>query len=158
MKLDRRQNFTFILALLIGVGSTMSVRASELDDLKAQMRVMQETMDQMQKKITHLEQENQKQKQQQQQQVATSKKAPAPPAEGPRGAPPARDANGNAVVTLVPKPVTVEGHASEVTERGALSDQQEAAPRPDDLTLDPKYRGFFPIPNTPVIIKLNAKP
>jgi len=51
MKLDRRQNFTFILALLIGVGSTMSVRASELDDLKAQMRVMQETMDQMQKNI-----------------------------------------------------------------------------------------------------------
>jgi hypothetical protein len=26
------------------------------------------------------------------------------------------------------------------------------------LTLDPKYRGFVPIPNTPVLIKFNAKP
>src|SRR5215471_4629971 len=158
MKMGRRQNFTFILALLIGVGSTMSVRASELDDLKAQMRVMQETMDQMQKKITHLEQENQKQKQQQQQQVATSKKAPAPPAEGPHPPPPLIDANGNAVVTIAPQAVTIAGHASEVTDRPAVNDQQEPAPRPNDLTLDPKYRGFFPIPNTPVIIKLNAKP
>ena len=160
MKRDRRTNLSVFLALLIGIGSTSSGRGSELDDLKAQMRVMQQTMDQMRQRLTELEKENQKQKQQPQQQVSTSRttRAPAPPAEGPRGAPPARDANGNAVVTLVPKPVTVEGHASEVTERGALSDQQEAAPRPDDLTLDPKYRGFFPIPNTPVIIKLNAKP
>jgi hypothetical protein len=39
-----------------------------------------------------------------------------------------------------------------------MNDQQEAAPRPGDLTLDPKYRGFVPIPNTPVLIKFNAKP
>jgi DcaP outer membrane protein len=38
-----------------------------------------------------------------------------------------------------------------------MDDQQEAAPRPNDLTLDPKYRGFVPIPNTPVLIKFNAK-
>src|SRR5262249_55867279 len=155
MKMGRRRNFTFILALLIGVGSTMSVRASELDDLKAQMRVMQETMDQMQKKITHLEQENQKQKQQQ---VAATKKAPAPPVEGPHPAPPLIDANGNAGVTIAPKAVTISGHASEVTDRPAVNDQQEPAPRPNDLTLDPKYRGFVPIPNTPVLIKFNAKP
>src|SRR5262249_25010140 len=143
MKMDRRPNVTFILPLLIGVGSTMSVRASELDDLKAQMRVMQETMDQMQKKITHLEQENQKQKQQQ---VAATKKAAAPPVEGPHPAPPLIDANGNAVVTIAPQAVTISGHASEVTDRPAVNDQQEPAPRPNDLTLDPKYRGFVPIP------------
>ncbi len=39
-----------------------------------------------------------------------------------------------------------------------MDDQQEAALRPNDLTLDPKYRGFVPIPNTPVLIKFNAKP
>ena len=39
-----------------------------------------------------------------------------------------------------------------------MDDQQVAAPRPNDLTLDPKYRGFAPIPNTPVLIKFNAKP
>jgi hypothetical protein len=39
-----------------------------------------------------------------------------------------------------------------------LKDEQQAAPRPDDLTLDPQYRGFTRIPNTNVLIKFNAKP
>jgi hypothetical protein len=47
---------------------------------------------------------------------------------------------------------------SPVQPRGNLNDQQEGAPRPDGLTLDPKYKGFVPIPNTPVMFKINAKP
>ena len=39
-----------------------------------------------------------------------------------------------------------------------MNNQQEAAPRLDDLVLDPQYRGFFPIPNTDILVKLNAKP
>jgi hypothetical protein len=39
-----------------------------------------------------------------------------------------------------------------------MNDQQEAAPRLNDLTLDPKYHGFIPVPNTPALIKFNAKP
>src|SRR6185436_12346272 len=50
------------------------------------------------------------------------------------------------------------GHQSPVTFRDALNDQQEAASRPKDFTLDPKYQGFIPIPNTPALIKFNAKP
>jgi hypothetical protein len=50
------------------------------------------------------------------------------------------------------------GQQSPVTYRGALNDQQEAASRPRDFTLDPKYQGFIPIPNTPALIKFNAKP
>jgi len=50
------------------------------------------------------------------------------------------------------------GGQSPITYRGALNDQQEAASRPKDFTLDPKYQGFIPIPNTPVLIKFNAKP
>jgi hypothetical protein len=142
------------LVLFIGLGSMVSARASEMDDLKAEIRIMQQSMEQMQKKIAQLEQENQKQKQQQQ---VASKAAPAPPAEGPRPAAPI-DANGNQVVTIAPKPVTIEGRASEVVDRPAMDDQQEAAPRPNDLTLDPKYRGFIAIPNTPVLVKFNAKP
>ena len=45
-----------------------------------------------------------------------------------------------------------------MTYRGALNDQQEAASRPKDFTLDPTYQGFIPIPNTPALIKFNAKP
>src|SRR6266850_7838310 len=47
---------------------------------------------------------------------------------------------------------------SPITYRGALNDQQEAASRPKDYTLDPKFQGFIPIPNTPALIKFNAKP
>src|SRR4029077_5163237 len=143
------------IALLIPIALTTPARASEIDELKAEMRVMQQSMDQMRKRMTQLEQENQKQKQQE---VATSRTAPAAPAEGPRPAPPLIDANGNQIVTIAPKAVTIEGHASEVAQRPAINDQQEAAPRPNDLTLDPKYRGFVPVPNTPVLIKFNDKP
>ena len=50
------------------------------------------------------------------------------------------------------------GEQSPITYRDALNDQQEAASRPKDYTLDPKYRGFIPVPNTPVLVKFNAKP
>jgi hypothetical protein len=55
-------------------------------------------------------------------------------------------------------PPSVEGNASPIRDRASLRDEQQAAPRPDDLTLDPKYRGFIGVPNTPVLIKFNAKP
>ena len=144
------------VALLVSVGPIATARASELDDLKVQMQAMQKGMEQMQQKIAELEKENQKQKRQA---TAAAKTAPPPaPAEGPATGLPSVDANGNQIVTIAPPTVTIEGHASEVRDRTAMDDQQESAPRPNDLTLDPKYRGFVPIPNTPVLIKFNAKP
>jgi len=140
------------LALLVALGTNAPARADELEDVKAAMQSMQKTMEQMQKKIAQLEHDNQKQKQK----AAASKSSPAAAAEGPATA--GVTANGDQVVTFTPKAVTIEGHASEVRQRDAMNDQQEAAPRPNDLTLDPKYRGFVPIPNTPVLIKFNAKP
>lgn len=50
------------------------------------------------------------------------------------------------------------GHVSQVIYRQTFADEQAAAPRPDDLTLDPQYRGFIPIPHTPAMIRFNAKP
>ncbi len=64
---------------------------------------------------------------------------------------------GSGVVFTVPTE-PIEGNASPVTPRDNLNDQQEAAPRPGNETLDPKYRGYFPIPNTPAIVMFNAKP
>ncbi len=141
------------VALLVAVGSTATPRASELDELKATMQSMKRSMDEMQTKIAELERENQKQKRH----AATFKTAPPAPAEGPTTTSQV-NAQGDQVVTFAPKTVTIEGRGSEVTQRSAMNDQQEAAPRPNDLTLDPKYRGFVPIPNTPVLIKFNAKP
>jgi len=50
------------------------------------------------------------------------------------------------------------GQQSPVEPRGNLNDQQQPAPRAGDQTLDPKYVGFISIPNTPLILKFNAKP
>src|SRR5580765_3393649 len=140
------------LALLVAIGTTAPMRASEIDDLKATVQSMQQTMEQMQKRIAELEQENHQQKQQ----AAASRAAPPAPAQEPAAGPASGNISGNQVVTIAPTAVTIEGRASEVKQRPAMDDQQESAPRPNDLTLDPKYRGFVPIPNTPVLIKFNA--
>jgi hypothetical protein len=141
------------LTSVVILALTIPAQASELDELKSEMEVMQRNLQAMQKKITELEKENAKQRAQ----VGSTKLAPSAPAEGPVTPPPIT-ADGDQTVTLTPNPVTIQAHASEVRQRDAINDQQEAAPRPFDLTLDPKYRGFINIPNTPVIIKFNAKP
>jgi len=142
------------LALIVAVGITAPVRGSELDDLRATVQSMQKSMEQMQKKIAELEQENHKQKQQ----ARASRAAPAATVEAPPPGSASVAPSGNQVITIAPTAVTIEGRASQIKDRPAMDDQQEAAPRPNDLTLDPKYRGFVPIPNTPVLIKFNAKP
>src|SRR4030095_9278777 len=50
------------------------------------------------------------------------------------------------------------GTARPVGQRPAMNEQQEGAQRPKYFTRDPSYRGFIPIPNTPGLIKFNAKP
>src|SRR4051812_4831162 len=137
------------LTLLIPFALLASAKGSELDDLRATVQSMQKSMEQMQKKIADLENDKQAPKKK----SVSSKFVATDPADIP-AAGPASDQ----VVTIAPKAVTIEGRASEVKQRPALDNQQEAAPRPNDLTLDPKYRGFVPIPNTQVLIKLNAKP
>lgn len=56
------------------------------------------------------------------------------------------------------QPPPPDGKQSTVRERQALDSKQEGAPRADGALADPKYRGFFSIPNTQVIMKINAKP
>jgi len=147
-----------IVTLFVAVGLSRPASASELDELKASLEAMKQSMAEMQKKIDRLERENQAQKQR-----TAAVKTTAPEPKERRGAETSTttttvDQYGNQVVTIAPTAVTIEGHASEIKDRPALDDQQEAAPRPNDLILDPKYRGFVPIPNTPVLIKFNAKP
>jgi lipid-binding SYLF domain-containing protein len=58
------------------------------------------------------------------------------------------NASANQVITIAPSAAKIVAHASQITHRDAMNDQQEAAPRPNGLTLDPTYRGFIPISNT----------
>src|ERR1700747_2756448 len=153
--IKNKKSVAITLAIFVSFAAVTPARASELDELKATIQSMQKSMEQMQARIAELEQENHKEKQH----AAASRLAPAAAAAAPgAGSASAPAASSDQVVTIAPTAVTVEGRASEIKDRPAMDDQQEAAPRPNDLTLDPKYRGFVPIPNTPVLIKFNAKP
>jgi hypothetical protein len=149
-----KNNKTSLLTLFVFLAVLATARASEIDELKATVQAMQKSMEQMQQKIAELEQENHKQKEQ----AAASRATPAAVTQVPAPGPTPEGVSGNQVVTIAPTAVTIEGRASEIKDRPAMDDQQESAPRPNDLTLDPKYRGFVPIPNTPILIKFNAKP
>jgi hypothetical protein len=146
-----KKSIAITLAVFVSFAVGTPTRASEIDELKATIQAMQKNMEQMQSRITELEHENHKH----QQQATASRVAPAAAVVATEStSPPASDQT----VTIAPTAVTIQARASEIKDRPAMDDQQEAAPRPNDLTLDPKYRGFVPIPNTPVLIKFNAKP
>ena len=119
-----------VFALLCAPGVSGVARADSRDE---EIEKLKKAVESMQKTI---EQQNQKIQEIEKAQA----KAPPPPPAVPETA------------------AEIAGATSPVTERGAFNDQQQAAPRPDDLTLDPKYRGFTRIPNTKVLIKFNAKP
>ncbi len=127
------------VALLAAGGLSVSAQQSELEQLKASMKAMEQTIEQMKQKIAELE----KQKAQ----------VPAPAGTNllEQASPSYREMEKVAAGGII-------GEQSPIKDRGALNDQQEGAPRPKDYTLDPKYRGFIPVPNTPALIKFNAKP
>ena len=133
MKLTKLVILVFIGALLVASGfSGRAQSSSEIEQLKSAMQQMQKTMAEMQQKISKLERE---------------KSAMAAPGT-----------NGAEGVSFLPPSKPIIPHASAIANRDNMNDQQEAAPRLNDLTLDPQFRGFIPIPNTPALIKFNAKP
>lgn len=119
-----------VAALLLLHPSIVKAGDSEVQELRRQIRVLSERLDQLERERSQ---------------------APAP-APATKPAPPAAAAMETAA------PAEIEGPASPVVPRQSMNDQQEAAPRPGALTLDPKYHGFIPVPHTPVMIKFNAKP
>jgi hypothetical protein len=127
-----------ILALIAmsAIGAAQAqAPATEIEQLKAAMQAMQKNMEAMQRQLAELE------------------KTSATPAATTAATPAPAD---SVSFDTPPKPIVAK--ASPVVDRESMNNQQEAAPRLDDLVLDPKYKGFFPIPNTDVLIKLNAKP
>src|SRR5690242_19369354 len=98
--IKNKKSIVLTLAVVVSFAVVTSTRASEIDELKATIQSMQKNMEQMQARITELEQENHKQKKQ----TAASRTAPPPapavaPAAGPASAP---DARGDQVVTIAP--------------------------------------------------------
>jgi hypothetical protein len=132
---------SLLIAATLLAGGSMPILAqnSELDQLKESMRSMEKTMEQMKQKIADLERA----------------KVQAPVATFTNSL----EASSRSIQTLEKIAAGQQvSEKSQVTYRGALNDQQEAASRPKDFTLDPTYQGFIPVPNTPVLVKFNAKP
>ena len=119
-----------VLALLCAPGLSSVGRADSRDE---QIEKLQKAVESMQKVI---EEQNKKIEEIEKAQA----KAPPPPTATP------------AAVAEATEP------ASPIEHRPAFNDQQVPAPRPGDLAVDPKMRGFFPIPYTNVLMRLNAKP
>ena len=140
-RLDHRR-LTLVAVLACSALATPQVRAQtseEFKQLKALLEQMQKTIDAQNARIADLEK-------------AAGAKPPV--------VMPGITADKSPSIRTVEKVAAGEdiGHKSPVTYRGALDDKQEAASRPKDYTLDPKFQGFIPIPNTPALIKFNAKP
>jgi hypothetical protein len=133
-----------LVAFVAAVGVKAMAQTSELEQMKAAMQTMmsnmqsmQTNMQAMQKRIDELEKEKSETVQ-----VTNTLEQSSP-----------------SIQTLAKAAAGEDiGHVSPVADRHNMNDQQEAAPRLGDQSLDPKYRGFFPIPNTPVIMMFNAKP
>jgi hypothetical protein len=127
-------------ALLLAASVPAPAQNSELDQLKQTMKAMEQTIEQMKQKIADLEKQQ------------AQAPAPAAVATNTLAASPSIQAMEKVAAG---QPI---GEKSPITFRDALNDQQEPASRPKDYTLDPFYHGFIPIPNTPALIKFNAKP
>jgi hypothetical protein len=122
-----------VLSMMLAL--VASAQAPDLEQL-------QNTVKALQQMVTNLQQE-----------VIELKKQRAPSAA------PTNEIAGQekSAVEFIPPTIKTPPKASEVTPRDTINDYQEAAQRPGSLTLDPKYKGFIPIPNTPAFIKFNAK-
>lgn len=125
--------------------SAIADDASEIAELRKSAVEMQAMMNKMQARIQQLEQKQQSQAKQ----LTVAKSSPPKTVVIP--------------TVEIEKPNTglppeLLGHRSPVTYRHTLNDRQVPASRPSDFTVDPEYKGFFPVPNTGALIKLNAKP
>ncbi|MGB0257258.1 MAG: DcaP family trimeric outer membrane transporter [Coraliomargarita sp.] len=149
--------FRPISLILIAAGMVLSSLQAEeprmdteaqLEQLKANMQAMQEMMQSMQQQITHLEAERDRQEAELaelKEREASSRSLIEENSESYQAL--SRIAEGELPDKL-----------SQVQYRGSFKDTQTAASRPVDYTLEPEYRGFIPVPNTPVLMKFNFKP
>lgn len=127
--------FVACAGLLVVFQAATFAQTSDIEQLKSAVQQMQKTINEQNAKIAELERKT-----------------------GPQ----------SAVLTGKDKSAQImkEGNASAappgrkapVPYRQTLKDEQEAAPRAGALIMDPKYQGYMQVPNTPVVIRFNAKP
>ncbi|MGZ4974122.1 MAG: DcaP family trimeric outer membrane transporter [Limisphaerales bacterium] len=133
--------------ILIAVSATLACVAGaqaqtpSLEQMQAQLQAMQQMVTNLQQQITELK---------------GQQKAPPSQATTESITTKTTGDTNDALVFIAPQ-IKTPPQAAQVKSHETFRDYQEGAPRAGNLTLDPKYRGFMPIPNTPAFIKFNGK-
>ncbi len=136
--------------LLIALCATLTcvaraqTQTPSIEQLQAQLQAMQQMVTNMQQQINDLKKEQ-----------PQAKKEEQPPSLQSVAA--TLGITNKAGVHFVVPTITVAPQASQITLRETGKDYQQSAPRPDNVTLDPQYKGYIPIPNTPAFLKFNAR-
>jgi hypothetical protein len=136
-----------LIPSLIGLASLAlvplsSAQSSEIEELKAMVRAMQQTIADQNARIATLEK----------QQAAQTQKTTAKPAASGRSVTVA-----GMDVPVAELPATaMPQHRTPVRDADTFLDQQTAAPRANNAPLDPKLKGFIPIPGTDTMFKIGG--
>ncbi len=133
-----------LLTLLLGgTGAPLLAQESEAEKLRTEVRQLEKTVKELEERLAALEKEKAAA------QAAPKQAAPTPtptPTATPTSTPPAG-------ATPTPAAPQVEGL---IPDYNTVSDQQTAAPRPDNVPLDPELKGFIPIPGTQSMVKFGG--
>ncbi|GAA5129207.1 porin [Luteolibacter yonseiensis] len=123
-----------------------SAENGDVEELKAMVREMQKTIAEQNARIATLE--NQK--------AAPSKKTTARKSPKPAEKEPDMAAAGIDVPVGAPPVVAEPKEISAIRDADTFADLQQAAPRVNNAPLDPKLKGFIPIPGTDTLFKIGG--
>jgi hypothetical protein len=146
------------LAALLALSPLAGAQSSELDELKAAVKAMQKTIADQNAKLSEQSARLATLEKKQQQSAATQKAVTRGTA--PTNAAPASDrsitvAGINVPVAELPA-AAMPRERSPVRDADTFDDFQQAAPRLDNAPIDPKLKGFIPIPGTDTMFKIGG--
>jgi hypothetical protein len=130
-----------ILSILLLATPVALGQKSEMEELKAMVRAMQKTIAEQNERIATLEKG----------QVATKGKAPAKTKSGRTVTVAGMD-----VPTAELPARAMPTATTAIRDADTFADLQQAAPRPNNAPLDPKLKGFIPIPGTDTMFKIGG--
>ncbi len=146
-------SLAFIALALLANTPSVVAENSDVDELKAMVREMQKTIAEQNARIATLE--NQKADQVAKPPAISSskpiaKRTPAPLTTKPQVAALASPPD------EVPPTATIPQHRSAARDADMFEDLQQAAARLNNAPLDPKLKGFIPIPGTQSMVKIGG--
>lgn len=155
---SRKQPLVVFLAIF-ALANSLGAQDSEIAELKAALKAMQEMVQQQNTRIAALEQQLSQPKV-----AASSSNAQATAAAIPSATAPVAATESPRSVSVAAMNIPVgqlpasakPKDQSLVRDVDAFVDQQQAAPRADNVPLDPTMTGFVPIPGTESIFKIGG--